>query len=153
MEASIGHVHLKVSDLTRSETFYRDVLGFTSTMRYGEKISFLAFNREYHHHLALNVAHTEGAPAPTPNTSGILHFALLYPTRAALIEAARRVIAGGVEIFAASDHGNSIGLYLRDPDGIEVELTWDREPSDWPRDDKGDPVPSVTPIDLAAFLG
>ena len=152
MEASIGHVHLKVSDLARSETFYRDVLGFTPTMRYGEKISFLAFNDEYHHHLALNVAQTEGAPAPPPNNTGILHFAVLFPTRDALIEAARRVVSRGVEILTASDHGNSIGLYLHDPDGIEVELTWDRDPSEWPRGDDGAPIPSVTPLDLAAFL-
>jgi catechol 2,3-dioxygenase len=152
MEASIGHVHLKVSDLARSEAFYIDVLGFTPTMRYGDKISFLAFNGEYHHHLALNVAHTEGAPPPPPNTSGVLHFAILFPTREALVEAARGVASKGVEIFAASDHGNSIGLYLRDPDGIEVELTWDRDPGDWPRDEDGAPIPSVTPLDLAAFL-
>jgi catechol 2,3-dioxygenase len=152
MRASIGHVHLKVSDLTRSETFYRDVLGLTPTMRYGDKISFLAFNDEYHHHLALNVAQTEGASPPPPDTSGILHFAVLFPTRDSLIEAARRVISRGVEIFAASDHGNSIGLYIHDPDGIEVELTWDRDPSEWPRGDDGAPIPSVTPLDLDGFL-
>ena len=152
MEASIGHVHLKVSDLTRSEAFYRDVLGFKPTMRYGDRISFLAFNDEYHHHLALNVAQTEGASPPPPNTTGILHFAILFPTRAALIEAAKRVLSNGIDIFAASDHGNSIGLYLHDPDGIEVELTWDRNPSDWPRGDAGAPIPSLTPLDLAAFL-
>jgi catechol 2,3-dioxygenase len=150
---TIGHVHLKVSDLTRSENFYRDVLGFIPTMRYGDKISFLALDREYHHHLALNTSQTEGAPPPPPKTSGVLHFAILFPTRDGLMEAARRVVADGVEIFAANDHGNSIGLYLHDPDGIEIELTWDRAPSEWPRGQDGAPIPSATPIDLRQFLG
>ena len=122
-------------------------------MRYGDKISFLAFDSEYHHHLALNVAQTEGASPPPPNTPGLLHFAVLFPTRDALVEASRRVVSRGIEIFAANDHGNSIGLYLHDPDGIEVELTWDRDPIDWPRGDDGAPIPSVTPLDVAAFLG
>lgn len=151
--ASIGHVHLRVSNLTRSENFYRDVLGFIPTMRYGEKISFLALNGEYHHHLALNVAQTEGASPPPPNTSGMLHFAILYLTRESLVIAAMRVQSVGVDIFAASDHGNSIGLYLHDPDGIEIELTWDRAPSEWPRTEEGDPIPSVTALDLDEFLG
>jgi Predicted ring-cleavage extradiol dioxygenase len=149
---SLGHVHLKVSDLERSENFYRDVLGFITTMRYGDNISFLAFDAAYHHHLALNVAQTQGAAPAPPKTAGILHFAILYPTRDRLIVAARRVIANGVEIFAASDHGNSVGLYLHDPDGIEVELTWDRDPVEWPRTEDGSPIPSVTPLDLPAFL-
>lgn len=149
---SIGHVHLKVSDLARSEAFYRDVLGFKITMRYGDKITFLALDDVCHHHLALNVEQTEGAPPPPPNSCGLLHFALLFPSVDNLRRAARHVISSGIELFAASDHGNSIGLYLRDPDGIEIELTWDRDPSEWPREKDGTPIPSVTPLDLAAFL-
>lgn len=152
MTPSLGHVHLKVSDLERAENFYRDVLGFIPTMRYGANISFLAFDAAYHHHLALNVAQTRGAAPAPANAARILHFAILYPTRDGLIEAARRVIANDVEIFAASDHGNSVGLYLHDPDGIEVELTWDRDPVEWPRTEDGSPIPSVTPLDLSAFL-
>jgi catechol 2,3-dioxygenase len=149
---SLGHVHLKVSDLERSENFYRDVLGFIPTMRYGDNISFLAFDAAYHHHLALNVGPTRGAAPAPPNTAGVLHFAILYSTRDRLIDAALRVVANGVEIFAANDHGNSIGLYLHDPDSIEVELTWDRDPAEWPRTEDGVPIPSVTPLNLSAFL-
>jgi catechol 2,3-dioxygenase len=149
---SLGHVHLKVSDLERSENFYRDVLGLIPTMRYGDSISFLAFDAAYHHHLALNAAKTRGAAPAPPNTAAILHFAILYSTRDRLIEAARRVIANDVEIFSANDHGNSVGLYLHDPDGIEVELTWDRDPSEWPRTEDGTPIPSAAPLDLSAFL-
>jgi catechol 2,3-dioxygenase len=149
---SIGHVHLKVSDLRRSEAFYRDVLGFEPRMRYGEHISFLAFDDEYHHHLALNDNGSAGVPGSVLDRPGILHFAILFETREALADAARRVVSNGVDIVAANDHGNSIGLYLRDPDAIEIELTWDREPAEWPRDDQGEPIPSVTPLDLAAFL-
>lgn len=150
---SIGHVHLKVSNLARSEAFYRDVLGFKPRMRFGDKISFLAFDDEYHHHLALNVSQTQGAPPSPSHAPGILHFAILFKTRQALIDAATQVMSRGVEIFGASDHGNSVGLYLHDPDGIEIELSWDRDINEWPRDDQGTPIPSVTPLDLATFLG
>lgn len=106
---SIGHVHLKVSDLARSEAFYRDVLGFKPRMRFGDKISFLAFDDEYHHHLALNVSQTQGAPPSPSHAPGILHFAILFKTRQALIEAAKQVMSRGVEIFGASDHGTVWG--------------------------------------------
>lgn len=149
---SIGHIHLKVSDLARSETFYQDVLGFKVTMRYGDKITFLAFEGTYHHHLALNVTQSEGQSPPAANAPGLLHFAILYPSLDDLAVAARHVIASGVEIFSANDHGNSVGLYLRDPDEIEVELTCDRDPGEWPRDDDGSLIPSVRPFDLHALL-
>jgi catechol 2,3-dioxygenase len=150
-DVSIGHVHLKVSDLARSEAFYRDVLGFKITMRYGDHITFLALDGLYHHHLALNAARTQGPPPP-PEAPGLLHFAILFPSRDELRAAARHVISKGIEIYAANDHGNSIGLYLRDPDDMEVELTWDRDASQWPRDEDGAPIPSVTPLDVAGFL-
>lgn len=149
---SIGHVHLKVSDLARSETFYQDVLGFKVTMRYGDKVTFLAFEGTYHHHLALNVGQSEGCPPPASNAPGMLHFAILFPSLDELALAGRHVIASGVEIFAASDHGNSVGLYLRDPDDIEIELTWDRDPSEWPRAQDGSLIPSVKPLDLATLI-
>ena len=148
----LGHVHLKVSNLERSEAFYRDVLGFEVSMRYGTTIVFMSFGDNYHHHLALNSGPSEGQPPPPSQAPGMLHFAILYPTASELAQAARKVLDSGVEVFAASDHGNSLGLYLRDPDELEVELTWDRLVEEWPRDAGGSLVAGVQPLDLNVFL-
>jgi catechol 2,3-dioxygenase len=131
----IGHVHLKVSDVARSEDFYRDVLGYQTTMR-GDGLVFMSAGG-YHHHLALNATMTAGKPPPPQDHPGLLHFAILFPEHSDLVAAARRALALGVEFHRASDYGYSVAVYLRDPDGNEVELSWDRDPSDWPREATG----------------
>ncbi|MCA1708547.1 MAG: VOC family protein [Actinobacteria bacterium] len=108
------------------------MLGFRVSMRYGDKIVFMSFDDEYHHRLALNSGPSEGQPPPPTQAPGMLHVAILYPTALELAQAARKVLESGVEIFAASDHGNSLGLYLRDPDQLEIELTWDRPQTNGP---------------------
>jgi catechol 2,3-dioxygenase len=126
-QSRIGHVHLKVSDLDRSEAFYREVVGFEVTMR-GEGLVFMSAGG-YHHHLALNSTMSEGkVPAPA-DTPGLLHFAILFPRHVDLVRAARRAIARGVRFHRASDYGYSVAVYMRDPDGNEIELAWDRDPS------------------------
>src|SRR5438874_6179362 len=150
-QTRIGHVHLKVSDLERAVGFYRDVLGFELTQKYGQQAAFLSAGG-YHHHLGLNTWESLGAsPAPSRST-GLYHLAILYPTRAELADALRRVIEAGIELEGASDHGVSEALYLRDPDGNGVELYWDRPKSEWPRTaDRG--INMFTQrLDLAALL-
>jgi len=132
----IGHVHLKVADLERALGFYRDVLGFELTQRYGSGAAFLAAGG-YHHHLGLNVWESRGGPPPPPGTTGLYHLAILYPTRVALAEALRRVLAAGIPLEGAADHGVSESIYLRDPDGNGVELYRDRPQEEWPRDAEG----------------
>ncbi|PYP43314.1 MAG: glyoxalase, partial [Gemmatimonadetes bacterium] len=112
----IGHVHLTVSDLDRALAFYRDVLGFEVTSRYGRDAVFLSAGG-YHHHIGLNTWAGRGAPAPAPGTTGLYHFAILYPDRHALAAAVRRVLDAGVPLEGAADHGVSEAIYLRDPDG------------------------------------
>lgn len=128
----IGHVHLKVADLERSLGFYRDVLGFAITQRHGDSVAFLSAGG-YHHHIALNTWESAGGPPPRPGTTGLYHLAVLFPTRAALAEVLRRVLAAQIELDGASDHGVSEALYLRDPDENGVELYWDRPEQAWPR--------------------
>jgi catechol 2,3-dioxygenase len=128
----IGHVHLKVADLERALRFYCGVLGFELTQRYGAQAAFVAAGG-YHHHIGLNTWESLGGPPPPPGTTGLYHLAVLYPTRVALADALRRVLAAGVPLDGASDHGVSEALYLRDPDGNGVELYWDRPPGAWPR--------------------
>ena len=147
----IGHVHLKVADLERALGFYRDVLGFEVTQRYGRSAVFLSAGG-YHHHIALNTWETAGGKPPTPGTTGLYHVAILYPTREQLADALRRLIAADIELDGASDHGVSEALYLRDPDQNGVELYWDRPEADWPRDAQGGLAMTTRPLDLAALL-
>lgn len=135
-ETRIGHVHLKVADLDRSLAFYNGILGFEITQRYGNQAVFLSAGG-YHHHIGLNTWESKGGPPPAHGTTGLYHVAILYPDRSELADALRRLIAAGISLDGASDHGVSEALYLRDPDGNGIELYFDRPESEWPRDAQG----------------
>ncbi|MGE0751062.1 MAG: VOC family protein [Variibacter sp.] len=127
----IGHVHLKVADLERALAFYCGVLGFEVTTQRPGAVFISAGG--YHHHIALNTWESKGGSPPPRGATGLFHLAILYPTRAALADALRRVLAAGIPLDGASDHGVSEALYLRDPDDNGVELYWDKPKSQWPR--------------------
>lgn len=135
-EVRIGHVHLKVANLERALDFYRDALGFQLTQRYGDQAAFLSAGG-YHHHIGLNTWESLGGSAPPPGSTGLYHFAILYPTRAELAAALRRLVNAGIRLDGASDHGVSEALYLRDRDGNGVELYWDRPRELWPVNSDG----------------
>ena len=147
----IGHVHLTVSDLDRSLSFYRDVLGFEVTSRYGRDAVFVSAGG-YHHHIGLNTWAGKGAPQPPPGTTGLYHFAILFPDRATLAAAVRRVLEQGIPLEGASDHGVSEAIYLRDPDGNGIELYRDRPESEWPRAADGSIRMHTRPLDLQGLL-
>jgi catechol 2,3-dioxygenase len=147
----IGHVHLKVADLDRAIAFYRDVLGFDLTYRMGQGAAFLSAGG-YHHHIGLNTWESAGGPPPPPGSTGLYHLAILYPTRAALAGALRALIGANIPIDGAADHGVSEALYLRDPDGNGVELSWDRPPDLWPRTPSGGPDMYTRPLDIDGLL-
>ncbi len=147
----IGHVHLKVADLERALKFYHAVLGFEVTQRMGRQAAFLSAGG-YHHHIGLNIWESAGGPPPPPGTTGLYHLAILYPTRALLADALRRLLAAGIELDGASDHGVSEALYLRDPDGNGVELYWDRPEEQWPRTPDGGLAMFPHALDLDALL-
>lgn len=147
----IGHVHLKVADLDRAIEFYHGVLGLDVTQRYGQDAAFLSAGG-YHHHIGLNTWESKGGQPPARGTTGLFHLAILYPTRAALADALRRLIAAGIELDGASDHGVSEALYLRDPDGNGVELYWDRQEDQWPRDGSGNLTMFTRRLDLNDLL-
>jgi len=148
----IGHVHLTVSDLERSLAFYRDTLGFEVTARYGPDAVFLSAGG-YHHHIGLNTWAGRGAPRPPEGSTGLYHFAILYPDRATLAEAVRRVLAHGIALEGASDHGVSEAIYLRDPDGNGIELYRDRPESEWPRAPDGSIRMHTRPLDVHTLVG
>lgn len=150
-ETRIGHVHLKVADLERSLTFYCGILGFALTQRYGRSAAFIAAGG-YHHHIGLNTWESEGgSPAPR-GTTGLYHLAIVYPSRAALADALRRLITAGISLDGASDHGVSEALYLRDPDENGVELYWDRPSDLWPRTPEGEISMFTRALDLQGLL-
>jgi len=147
----IGHVHLKVADLDRALGFYRDVLGFELTQRYGPGAAFLSAGG-YHHHIGLNTWESLGGTPPAPGTTGLYHTAILYPTRADLADACRRVLHAGIPLDGAADHGVSEALYLRDPDQNGVELYWDRPREQWPRTADGQLAMFTRRLDLEGLL-
>jgi catechol 2,3-dioxygenase len=149
-DVRIGHVHLKVADLERALAFYQGVLGFQLTQRYGDAAAFVSAGG-YHHHLGLNTWESKGGQPPAPGTTGLYHVAIVYPTRAALAHALRRLGAAGIELDGAADHGVSEALYLRDPDGNGIELYWDRPRETWPRDTDGGLAMYIRPLDLDAL--
>ncbi|MEI7730604.1 MAG: VOC family protein [Verrucomicrobiota bacterium] len=150
-QVRIGHVHLKVADLPRSLAFYQDVLGFEVTQRFGSQAAFLGAGG-YHHHIGLNTWESAGGPPPPAGTTGLYHVAILYPTRAELADAVRRVLQAGLPLEGAADHGVSEAIYLRDPDGNGVELYWDRPPERWPRTEEGGLAMCTHYLDLDELL-
>lgn len=147
----IGHVHLKVADLDRAIAFYSGVLGFELTQRYGPQAAFLSAGG-YHHHIGLNTWESAGGTPPPPGHTGLYHTAILYPDRASLADALRRILRAGIALDGAADHGVSEALYLRDPDGNGVELYRDRPQAEWPHDAKGELRMGNARFDLQALL-
>jgi len=148
---TIGHVHLKVADLERALGFWRDVLGFEVQQRMGNAAAFLSAGG-YHHHIALNTWESRGGSPPPRQATGLYHVAILYPDRATLATALRRVLEAGIALEGASDHGVSEAIYLRDPDGNGVELYRDRAMAEWPRTADGELAMTLDPLDLTALL-
>ena len=147
----IGHVHLKVANLQRALDFYCGVLGFELTQRYGEEAAFVSAGG-YHHHIGLNTWETRDGSAPPKGSTGLYHFAILYPTRVALADALRRLMQANISPEGASDHGVSEALYLSDPDGNGIELYWDKPKELWPRDENGQIEMSTQRLDLENLL-
>ena len=151
-QVRIGHVHLKVADLERSLSFYCGVLGFELMQRMGTEAAFVSAGG-YHHHIGLNTWETRGGFPPPTGTTGLFHVGILYPSRAALADALRRLTKARIQLDGASDHGVSEALYLRDPDGIGLELYCDKPQAEWPRTAEGKVAMHTRPLDLDTLLG
>lgn len=148
---SIGHVHLKVSDINRALRFYRDLLGFEVMQWYGDSAVFLSAGG-YHHHIGLNTWYSKGgSPAPI-KAAGLFHVAILYPQRKDLAEIVKRLLDGGYPLTGASDHGVSEAVYLNDPDDNGIELYWDKPKEAWPIDEKGNLSMITEALDLENLL-
>ena len=143
----LGHVHLKVSDIQRALDFYCGVLGFELQQMFGKQAAFISAGG-YHHHIGLNTWESAGGQPPPPGTTGLYHVAILYPTRADLADALKRLVASKVQLDGAADHGVSEALYLHDPDMNGIELYWDKPEAEWPRNADGSIAMTTQRLDL-----
>jgi len=150
-KTSIGHVHLKVSDLDRSLEFYCGLLGFELMTTYGEDAAFISAGG-YHHHIGLNTWFSKNSDPAPRNVPGLFHTAILYPAKKDLAEIFVRLRDHKYPLSGASDHGVSEALYLDDPDGNGVELYWDRPKEEWPRKEDGSVEMFTKPLDLQSLL-
>jgi catechol 2,3-dioxygenase len=150
-KTAVGHIHLKVSDLERALSFYRDLLGFEITTMNGDQAAFLSAGG-YHHHIGLNTWHSKGAGPAPQRSAGLYHVAFLYPTRKDLAEIVKRLMDKSYPIAGASDHGVSEAIYLNDPDGNGVELYRDRPKEDWSYRPDGSVEMVTEPLDLEDLM-
>jgi len=150
-KTSIGHIHLKVSDLERSILFYTEVLGFEVTTRMGDSAAFLSAGG-YHHHIGLNTWESQGGNAPAANHTGLYHFAILVPDRRELARMIKRLTEHDWPIDGMADHGVSEAIYFKDPDGNGIEIYTDRPKDQWPKDDKGNIMMYSRPLDIQGLM-
>ncbi|HJZ45988.1 MAG TPA: VOC family protein [Roseiflexaceae bacterium] len=152
-QARIGHVHLRVADLDRATAFYRDVLGFAVTIygpAFGLQATFLAAG-DYHHHIGLNTWLSAGGTPPPAGHTGLHHFAIVYPNEQELARVVQRLFDCDYAIEGAEDHGATVSVYLRDPDGNGIELYYDRPREEW-FDANGNPQLKAEPFDPRELL-
>jgi catechol 2,3-dioxygenase len=147
----IGHVHLKVSDLDKALSFYKDLLGFEIMQRYGSQAVFISAGG-YHHHIGLNTWYSKNAPPAPQHSAGLFHTAILYPTRKDLAIALKRLLDANHPLTGASDHGVSEAIYLNDPDSNGVELYWDKPKEQWPVDADGNLMMVTESLDIEDLL-
>lgn len=147
----IGHVHLKVADLDKALSFYKDLLGFEIMQRYGTQAVFISAGG-YHHHIGLNTWYSKNAPPAPRNTAGLFHTAILYPARKDLAVVLKRLVEAKYPLTGASDHGVSEAIYLDDPDSNGVELYWDKPKEQWPLDNEGNLMMVTEQLDLQDLL-
>jgi catechol 2,3-dioxygenase len=149
----IGHVHLRVADLDRAIAFYRDLLGLSVTAdarAFGLPMALLAAG-DYHHHIALNTFQSAGGTPPPTGHTGLHHVALLYPDRRALAGAVQQLLDRAYPLDLAEDHGGSVSVYLHDPDGNGLELSYDRPRETW-FGPQGQPILQAEPFDPRDLL-
>lgn len=119
--------------------------------RLGSQAAFLSAGG-YHHHIGLNTWESLGGAPPPAGSTGLYHVAILYPSRPQLADALRRVLAAGIVLDGASDHGVSEAIYLRDPDSNGVELYSDRPRESWPITKSGELAMYTRALDLGSLL-
>lgn len=128
--------------------FYRDVLGFTETYRQGRR-SVLAPPAG---RTLIELHEKADAVARPRSSSGLYHFAILVPSRAALGRSLRRLTDMRWPMSGAADHLVSEALYLNDPDGLGIEIYRDRPRDAWRKASSGEIAMATDPLDLQGIV-
>jgi catechol 2,3-dioxygenase len=115
-QTTIGHIHLRVSDIPAAERFYHDVLGFDIMTRYGPAASFLSAGG-YHHHIGINSWSSRGGAAPPHDSTGLMWFGIRLPSDSERRRLREKMVAAGVAVDDLS-----VGPVARDPSGNRVAL-------------------------------
>lgn len=114
----MGHIHLHVADLKKTEEFYVDGLGFDVVLQFGSQALFLS-SAKYHHHIGVNTWNGAGAPKPAENSVGMESVQFVYNDE----EAIQATIAN-LEKIGATVTKEDDRILTYDPSGIRIELTW-----------------------------
>ncbi|WP_045519502.1 VOC family protein [Neobacillus niacini] len=112
----MGHIHLHVSELKKTEEFYVIGLGFDVVNRYGGQALFLSAGK-YHHHIGVNTWNGLGAPTPSENSVGLESFTLILPN-----EEARNQLVSNLKKIGSNVHEENKKFITYDPSGNRVEL-------------------------------
>ena len=147
-DAHIGEVSLTIADLDRSVAFYTEVLGFELRDSESSRAALAPAGGR----VLIRLTELPGAGPRARRTSGLYHFAVLVPDRAALGRSLRQLAARRWPLTGASDHLVSEALYLDDPDGLGIEIYRDRRRDEWTME-AGDVVMATEPLDLDAIAG
>jgi len=145
-DTHIGTVSLTVSDLGRSVRFYNQALGMRLFDQSGDTARLGAGEQPW-----LELVQVPGARKPR-GTTGLYHFAILFPSRVELAQAVRRLALNSAPFEGASDHGVSEAIYLHDPDGNGIEIYRDRLREEWPRDEQDRLEMATDPLDVDNLL-
>lgn len=144
----IGAVELVVSDLSRSLSFYQDIIGFQVFERTEKKIVLTADGKQ----ALFILKEDKQAPARPRKTTGLYHLALLLPTRQDLGRFLSFLLKKHLPVDGASDHSYSEAVYLSDPDGNGIEVYTDRPPATWKRDINGDYMATIDRLNIDNLL-
>jgi len=143
----VGQVNLKVQDLQRALTFYKEVIGF-EVLEQTERSAKLTVDGKT---VLLSIEQPADVIPKQGRTAGLYHFALLLPSRADLGRVLKHLLQVGYPLQGASDHLVSEALYLADPDGNGIEIYTDRPASDWDWND-GSVVMATEQMDAESVM-
>jgi catechol 2,3-dioxygenase len=131
----LGHVNIFVRNAERSQRWYEDVLGLHTYDFLPGRVAFMSADIEQSHEIAL-VEVGEDAAAPQQKQVGLNHMAWMMESLDDLKELYGRIKDKSIPIERVSDHGISIGIYLHDPDGNGIEVSYEMPRSEWPVQDE-----------------
>ncbi len=128
----LNHAVLWVRDAQRAARFYEEVLGFVVAAQMGERAVFLRTSpgSDNHHDLGLFGIGPDAPPPTTGQQVGLYHLAWEVETLPDLARARDALAAAGA-LVGDNDHGASLSLYAKDPDGNEFEVFWPVPREEW----------------------